>query len=53
MAGDVLKGTAAGWSGEENMGGPGGVLRRGKEPGVLIPSPGEGTLGTLIGGEGI
>lgn len=53
MAGEVLKGTAAGWSGEENTGGPGGVLRRGKEPGVLIPFPGKGTLGNLIGEEGI
>lgn len=53
VAGEVLKGTAAGWSGEENAGGPGGVLRRGKEPGVLIAFPGEGTLGTLMDGEGI
>lgn len=42
-AGEVRKGTAAGLNGEENTGGPGGVLNWG----AGLPSPGDSTFGVL------
>lgn len=47
VAGDVQKGTAAGLTGEEKMGGPGGVLNRGIGLLACTPSPDDSELGVL------
>lgn len=49
--GDVLNGTAAGCTGEENTGGPGGVLKCGSGLPVLIPFADKGKGGPLLEGE--
>lgn len=53
MDGEVRNGTAAGWRGDENTGGPGGVLIRGTGLPVRNPFAGEGKLGVFIDGDGI